>query len=91
MRDDHYGMSGLHMAARNNYGELLELLLAQNGVDVNIRTNINWTPLMVACGWGHENIVRRLCRVTDITLNSRDDYGFTALLMAFCVERRGWC
>ena len=37
--------AGLHIAAGRNYGELLELLLAQTGVDVNIRTNSNWTPL----------------------------------------------
>ena len=55
------GWSGLHIAAEDNYGELLELLLAQTGVDVNIRNNTNWTPLMVACISGHEDIVRRLC------------------------------
>ena len=74
--------SGLHISAHDNYGELLELLLAQTGVDVNIRTNHNTTPLMVACGWGHENIVRRLCQVTGIQLNSRNDYGETALYLA---------
>ena len=58
------GCTGLHFAARHNYGELLELLLAQTGVDVKIRTIYNFTPLMVACGWGHENIVRRLCQVS---------------------------
>ena len=60
------GWSGLHIAARDNYGELLELLLAQTGVDVNIRDNINMTPLMWACILGQENIVRRLCQVEDI-------------------------
>ena len=34
---DATGWSGLHFAARDNYEELLELLLAQTGVDVNIR------------------------------------------------------
>ena len=48
--DDDDGWAGLHFAANHNYGELLELLLAQTGVDVNIRTNHNTTPLMVACG-----------------------------------------
>ena len=62
-RDDD-GWSGLNSAARRNYGELLELLLAQTEVNVNMRDKYNWTPLMVACDWGHENIVRRLCTVT---------------------------
>ena len=73
--DDILGTAGLHFAASDNYGELLELLLAQTGVDVNIRNNGNKTPLMVACAKGHENIVRRLCQVTDIQLNNRDNYG----------------
>merc|ERR1712020_309000 len=72
-RYDAVGWSGLHFAALNNYGELLELLLAQTGVDVNIRNNNNNTPLMEACMGGHENIVRRLCQVTGIQLNSRSD------------------
>ena len=75
---------GLYIAARNNYGELLELLLAQTGVDVNIGggDNINSTPMMIACALGRENIVRRLCQVPDIQLNMRDDRGATALTWA---------
>ena len=42
---DSCGMSGLHFAAHHNYGELLELLLSQPGVDVNITINNNGTPL----------------------------------------------
>ena len=41
-----------------------------------------WTPLMVACGRGHEHIVRRLSQVTGIQLNTRDDRGYTALHLA---------
>ena len=78
-RRDANGWSGLHFAARYNYGELLELLLAQTGVDVNIRDNDNETPLMVACSWGRENIVRRLSQVTDIQLNTGGYRGWTAL------------
>ena len=66
------GISGLQFAAENNYGELLELLLAQTGVDVNIRTNGNVTPLMLACYEGHENIVRRLCQADWSTAEVRD-------------------
>ena len=41
-RRDSDGWSGLHFAADWNYGELLEeVLLAQTGVDVNIRDNYN--------------------------------------------------
>ena len=86
------GWSGLHSAARFNNGELLELLLAQTGVDVNIRDNRNTTPLMFACISGHENIVRRLCQVTDIQLNNtRKDDGRTALHCAVIYNKTAAC
>ena len=66
--DDARGNSGLHIAATHNYGELLELHLAQTEVDVNIKAKYSSTPLMVACSWGHENIVRRLCQVSGTLL-----------------------
>ena len=50
-RRDADGWAGLHFAARHNYGELLELLLAQTEVNVNIRTNRNLTPLIWACSY----------------------------------------
>ena len=85
-------MSGLHYAARYNYGELVEVLLGQKGVNVNITKNKNWTPLMAACCAGHENIVRRLCRAPNINLNIRAENGVTPLHAALlrnkprCVE-----
>ena len=83
------GGAGLTFAAEHNYGELLELLLAQTGVDVNIMDNDNMTPLMRACWEGHENIVRRLCQVTDIQLNTRDIVGWTALHTAVANNKPG--
>jgi len=80
--NDYYERSGLHLAAVNNYEELLELLLSQPGVDVNITDKRNETPLMVACDRGHENIVRRLCQVNGIDPNIRNDGGYTALHLA---------
>jgi len=90
---DNDGISGLFIAASNNYGDLLELLLTQTGVNVNIGNDrCNFTPLMVACGEGHENIVRRLCEAPGIELNKRNVVGDTALYWAVaknkprCVE-----
>ena len=51
LETDADGWAGLHFAARHNYGELLELLLAQTEVNVNIRTNRNLTPLIWACSY----------------------------------------
>ena len=82
-KSDYRNISALVFAATYNYGELLELLLAQIGIDVNTCwLDKNITPLMMACVRGHENIVRRLCQVTGIQLNSGDDHGQTALHLA---------
>ena len=78
-RKDNEGLSGLHFAARDNYGDLLELLLSQTGVDVNIATKKNAKPLMLACFCGHDDIARRLCQVNDIELNCRTLQNLTAL------------
>ena len=83
------GFSGLHIAANNNSGELLQLLLVQTGVDVNIRDNLDYTPIMLAFAKGHENIVKRLCQVTGIHLNSRNGGGCTALHLAVAYNRPG--
>ena len=81
-RDKYYFYSGLHYAARFNYGDLLDLLLAQPGLEVNIRDKYNRTPLMVACGWGSENSVRKLLQVAGIKINCQDIWGGTALQLA---------
>ena len=87
------GMTGLHYVVKeNHYGELLELLLTQSGVNVNIYSKDKHTPLMVACEMGHVNIVRRLSQVPDIQYNCRDLNDRTALHQAVyrnkprCVE-----
>ena len=54
----------ISLLSRTMYGELLELLLSQTGVDVNITNNNNVTPLMMTCTRGNENIMRRFCQVT---------------------------
>ena len=56
------GWSGLYWAARHNCQDLLQLLLAQRGLDVNIRDHLGRTPLMAACYHGHDGIARRLCQ-----------------------------
>ena len=71
--------AGLHWAARDNFRELLELLLTQTGVDVNITNDCQQTPLMLACSNGHENIVRRLIRMPDIQYHIKDVFGKAAL------------
>ena len=45
-REEGQTRSGLHFAAWGEHGDLVDLLLAQPGVDVNIKNRINRTPLM---------------------------------------------
>ena len=76
--------SGLNIAAKGNYLELLDLLLSQPSVDVDLGTTIeigliDWTPLMIACRAGHHEVVRRLLQVPGISILQEDSFGDTAL------------
>lgn len=67
--------SGIQMAARENFIDLLELLLAQPDVNVNFihdddttDTIEKMTALEIACEAGHASIVKRLCQHKDIKI-----------------------
>ncbi len=53
------GNTALSMAARNNYGDILDALISK-GAMLNTRTVNGDTALMVACCNGHFNIVKTL-------------------------------
>ena len=82
----------LHSAALDNNTELLSVLLAVPGVDVNLQDNLGRTPLMVACREGQVECVQRLVEVEGLDVNRRDIVGWTALHLAvtwnhpLCVE-----
>merc|ERR1712218_470186 len=76
---DGKGLSGLHLAADNGYSELLEVLLAEDKINVNLTNKNRNTALMFACSSGHEDIVRRLSQAPGVDLNCRDVHGLTAL------------
>ena len=85
-RDDD-DLSGLHIAARDNYGEMLELLLAQSGVDVNIRDSgdrrVNWniknsdgdTPVMYCLKNNKIEMARCLINTPGVDLDTVDRDG----------------
>ena len=76
--------SGLTIAAKKGYPDLLALLLSQPGIDVNIQTNHyyyvcpDWTPLMFACHEDNHEIVKRLLQVPGVNINHKDDADWTA-------------
>ena len=83
--------SGLRLAARGGIddGDLLDLLLAQLGTDVNFKDEDNRTPLMEACIWGSENSVKKLLHVVGIKINCQDCNGQTALHLALENDNAG--
>ena len=80
--------SGLVIAAKNNFPEILEILLSQPGIDVNLKSDVKCSPLMFACAAGHHEIVWRLLQAPDIDTSHKDYWGNTALHWA---ARNGQC
>lgn len=67
----------IHLAAASNYLGALQELLDRRPQDVNAKTNIGLTPLMMAATEGHAEAVRLLLQLgADRTL--KDDEGLTA-------------
>ena len=64
--------SGLTIAAKENYLELLEILLSHPDIKINnTTTNLcsQWTALMFACDAGNSAIVSRLVEVAGLDIN----------------------
>ena len=74
--------SSLHVAACYENEELLDLLLDQPAIEVNMKTELQKTPLMMACVCGKTKSVKKLLQVADIEVNSEDQFGGTALHVA---------
>ena len=77
------GFSPLHVAARFNYFEIIDLLI-ENGADVNLKNACGWTPLMVACEHDNIKFVRKLwqlCKVSNLDVNHQSSVGKWSALM----------
>ena len=79
------GLSALLWASDNGHAHIAKLLLdgkyEGKGADINTQSSDGWTPLMVACYFGHEAFVRLLLeRGADIKLRAMS--GRTALSWA---------
>lgn len=72
--EDNNGFRPLHIAARNGYITLVELLL-EHGASLDERTNYGFTPLHLAAKFGYLDVVRVLLRRganTRLKTNKRD-------------------
>ena len=80
---DAEGWTALHIAARNGNVEIARLLLAQPGIDVNVKNKWKSTPLMLAAGVGHLEVVELLLGHADTKVDLQAAYyGRTALIEA---------
>ena len=71
------GAMPIHLAAASNYLGALQALLERRPQDIDAKTNIGITPLMMAATEGHAEVVRVLLNFgADCTL--QDDEGLTA-------------
>lgn len=78
---DSYSRTPLALAARFGHDAVVEVLLEQDDIDVNYKSD-DQTPLLVAAYRGHEMIVKMLLGRKDIEVDSTDENGYTALLYA---------
>ena len=77
-----YGATAIYIASQNGRSVVVSTLLT-SGADPNVGLRINdWTPLMVASGKGHTEVMKQLLKHTDININYQAVGGITALHLA---------
>ena len=87
---DKYGPTALHAAASNGHTEVVQHLLAQEGVNVNVPVdtgpNGGWTALHAAAANGHTEVVQHLLAQEGVNANmsmtTGPNEGWTALHFA---------
>ncbi|XP_036355683.1 E3 ubiquitin-protein ligase MIB2-like isoform X1 [Octopus sinensis] len=76
------GCIALHVACLFGHIKVVELLLQQNGTDVNAVQEDGWTALHVACHFGHRKVVELLLQQNGIDANKVNLKGDTPLHQA---------
>lgn len=73
------GLSFLHIASREDYIKIVQLLLEVPDINVNFRNNNGWTALHIASRLGHIEIARLLLHAPNIQVNAVNSDGWTPL------------
>merc|ERR1712062_597540 len=63
---------------------------SERNIDLNARDNYGWTAFMIACRYGHKDVVQLILDNSErnIDLNARTDGGSTAFKIACCYGRK---
>jgi len=77
-----YGRTPLYMASQNGHSEVVSMLLAKEGVDVNQADNGGFTPLYIASENGHAEVVSMLLAKQGVHVNQAEEDGWTPLCIA---------
>lgn len=80
---DNDGLTALMWCSKLGYTDTVSLLLASEGIDINICSTLNRnSALIFACMYGHTSVVSKLLNSPDINVNLKNKYGKTALMWA---------
>jgi hypothetical protein len=78
-----YGLTPLSWAAGNGYDDVVNLLLATDSIDPNLKdSQYSQTPLLWAARQGNEAVVKLLLMTTKVEVDSKDIEGRTPLSWA---------
>ncbi len=76
------GATPLLMAAQNGHVDVVNALLAKEGIELNKALPAGETPLYMAAENGHVEVVNALLAKEGIDLNKADQFGITPLIIA---------
>jgi ankyrin repeat protein len=80
--ESQYRLIPLLWAAENGHNKVVSLILADDGIDLDLRDWRDRTPLLYAAENGHEAIVKLLLKTGKVNVNLKNNYGRTPLSLA---------
>jgi ankyrin repeat protein len=80
--EDKYGMTPLYIASQEGHAEVVSMLLAKQGVNVNQAMNNGVTPIYIASQEGHAEVVSMLLAKHGVKVNQAMNDGATPLYTA---------